>query len=61
MRIAPPGELLDLSGGGFVAKLKLKPELNHPALLKACGKNDYTLTKAFVDHGYRLALGTMHI
>ena len=47
---------MDLSGGGFVAKLKLKPEPNHPALLKACGKNDYALTKAFVDHGYRLAL-----
>ena len=44
-----------------MAKLKLKPEPNHPALLKACGKNDYALVMAFVDHGYRLALGTMHV
>lgn len=38
-------ELLELSHGGSVAKFSLKPEPNHPALLKACGKNDYALTR----------------
>ena len=38
-------ELLDLSGGGSVAKFRLKPEPNHPALLKACGKGDYGLIR----------------
>ena len=38
-------ELLDLSQGASVAKFRLKPEPNNPALLKACGKNDYALTR----------------
>ena len=38
-------ELLELSYGGSIAKFRLKPESNHPALLKACGKNDFALTR----------------
>ena len=46
-------KLLELSHGGSIAKFSLKPEPNHPALLKACGKNDYALTR---DRGKELKL-----
>ena len=47
-------ELLELAHDGTIAKLRLKAVQNHPALLKACEKNDYALIRDFGPRSFLL-------